>query len=364
MTRLRDALDGIAAEAPQADLLDAAIAGHRRRRRTTMALAAAATAVVIGATGAVAALPWRPAALPAAPAAPAVVPDLPEGAVGVLSHAYQTPCTRAGDGGFDCDDRAWRVVTAAGKTYRMPQAVVRTARDREAPVALSRDGRKLAYYSGRLQAYVVRDMVTGAEATGPRLPEEQIEIGAMLVVSDDGRHLVFDPREGTRYPGRLIDMRTGKQTTINGKYEPVAVKDGVVELVRYVKTDLWFMPVTGGGEPVRFDGRFIGFSELGPDGRTVLALNHEHVKRATPTITVLDVKTGRAVREVAVTGLSKARGVVFPTIWRDGAEVVVKYHGRSGWETYSVDVRTGKARLLTRHGNKIQSLVLPGEAGL
>ncbi|TYB51133.1 hypothetical protein FXF51_54165 [Nonomuraea sp. PA05] len=366
MTRLREALDGIAAEAPQADLLDAAIAGHRRRRRTTaavtVALAAATTAAVVAATGAVAALPWQPAALPAVPQQAAVPPDLPEGAVGVLSHAYRTPCTRAGDGGLDCDDMEWRVVTAAGKTYRMPQALVRTESDHDTPVALSRDGRKLAYYSRQSQAHVVRDMVTGAEVTGPRLPEEQIEIGSMLVVSDDGRYLVFDPREGTKYPGRLIDMRTGKQTTINGKYEPVAVKDGVVELVRYVRTDLWFMPVTGGGKPVRFDGRFIGFSELAPDGRTVLALNGEHVRRATPTITVLDVKTGRAVREIAVTGLSRTRGVAFPTIWRNGAEVVVRYDGGSGWEIYSVDVGTGKARLLTRHDNKTMSLVLPGAA--
>ncbi|MFD0475617.1 hypothetical protein ACFQ0B_50910 [Nonomuraea thailandensis] len=48
MTRLRETLDGIAAEAPQVDLLNAAIAGHRRRRRTATMLAAAATAAVVG----------------------------------------------------------------------------------------------------------------------------------------------------------------------------------------------------------------------------------------------------------------------------------------------------------------------------
>ncbi|GAA2900096.1 hypothetical protein [Nonomuraea rubra] len=361
MTRLREALDGIAAEAPLVDLLDAAIAGHRRRRRTATALAAAATAAVVGVTSAAVTLPWQRSAAPAVPQQSVVVPELPEGGVGVLSHAYHTPCKRVAEPrGIDCDDVEWRVVTGAGKTYRVPQALVSTAEDHDAPVALSRDGRTFAYYSRQAQGHVVRDMVTGAEVTVP-LPEEEIEIGSMLAVSDGGRYLVFDPREGTRYPGRLIDTRTGKRTTINGKYEPVTIKDGVVQWIRYIKTDLWFMPVTGGGKPVRFDGKFIAPSELAPDGRTVVALDSEDVRDAEPVITVLDVKTGRTVRQVAVTGLPSDRGMVHPTAWRDAREVEVRYSGKGGWDLYAVDVGTGKARLLKRYG-KVLSLTLPGEA--
>ncbi|MFD0475618.1 hypothetical protein ACFQ0B_50915 [Nonomuraea thailandensis] len=255
----------------------------------------------------------------------------------------------------------WRVVTGAGKTYRVPQALVRTAGDRNALVALSRDGRTFAYYSRQAQGYMVRDMVTGAEVTVP-LPEEEIEIGPMLAVSDGGRYLVFDPREGTRYPGRLIDTRTGKRTTINGKYEPVTIKDGVVQWIRYVKTDLWFMPVTGGGKPVRFDGKFIAPSELSPDGRTVVAYTAKGSKRTRQVLTVLDVGTGRIVREFPVSGLPSDRGMVHPTIWRNASELVVRFDSsKAGWETYTVDIRTGQARLLKRYG-KVLGLTLPGEA--
>jgi hypothetical protein len=361
MTRLRSALDGIAAEAPQVNLLDAAIAGHLRRRRATIALAAAATAAVVGLTSAAVALPWRWGAAPPVPQQTAVVPDLPGGNVGVLSHAYRTPCKRVAEPrGIDCDDVEWRVVTAAGKTYRVPQALVHTADNHDAPVALSRDGRTFAYYSRQAQAHVVRDMVTGAEVTVP-LPEEEIEVGSMLAVSDGGRYLVFDPREGTRYPGRLIDTRTGKRTTINGKYEPVTIKDGVVQWIRYIKTDLWFMPVAGGGKPVRFDGRFIAPSELAPDGRTVVAIDGEDVRAARPMLTVLDVKTGRTGRQVAVSGLPSNRGIVHPTRWHNATEVEVRYSGKGGWALYAVNVGTGKARLLKKYG-EVASLTLPGEA--
>ncbi|MGR6918568.1 hypothetical protein ACU635_30335 [[Actinomadura] parvosata] len=209
--------------------------------------------------------------------------------------------------GIDCDDVEWRVVTTAGRTYRLPQALAREEDGHDVPVALSRDGRKLAHYSREAQAHVVRDLTTGTEVSAPA-SEEKIGIGSMLVVSDDGRYLVFDPREGSKYPGVLIDTTTGKRTTIDGRYEPVAIKDGVVELIRYITTDLWFMPATGGGKPVRFDGTFIAPSELAPAQRTVVAFDHGRYGRNTrPVLTVLDVRTGRAVREITVTGLPASR---------------------------------------------------------
>ncbi|SPL89419.1 unnamed protein product [[Actinomadura] parvosata subsp. kistnae] len=292
------------------------------------------------------------------------VPDLPGGKVGPLGYAYRTKCERVAEPpGLDCDDVEWRVVTTAGKTYRLPQALARNDDGHDAPVALSRDGRKLAYYSRDAQAHVVRDMLTGAEVAAPPMPQDKIGTGSMLVVSDDGRYLVFDPREGSKYPGVLIDTSTGKRTTINGRYEPVAIKDGVVELIRYIKTDLWFMPVTGGGKPVRFDGTFVAPSEPAPDQRTVVAFDHGKYGRNTrPVLTVLDVSTGRAVREITVTGLSADRGYLTPTIWRDATEVEVKFDGKRGWELYALNVTTGKARLLKRYDTKLSNLTLPGEA--
>ncbi|MEV0616375.1 hypothetical protein AB0I81_23875 [Nonomuraea sp. NPDC050404] len=367
MTRLREALGDIAAEAPLVNLAEAAIAGHRRRRRATVALAAVTTAVVVGVTGLAVTLPERLRAGQATvPASGAEVPDLPEGGVGKLSHAYQTPC-EWDPATKQCTEAEWRVVTAAGRTYRLPRATVAT-RDPRVPVAISRDGRMLAYHSAEAQAHIVRDMVTGTEVTSPvTVREEDIQGGSMLVISDDGRYLVFDPKEGSKYPGVLIDTRTGKRTTINGKYEAVAIKDGIVELVRYVKTDLWLMPVKGGGKPVRFDGTFIMFSEVAPDGRTVVAWEHPGRKKVRrPELTVLDAKTGRTVRKVAIRGLPAARQSLDNTgVWRSAREVTVKVGGKMGAATYGVDIATGKARLLAEYDDDIgpMTLTLPGNAG-
>jgi hypothetical protein len=365
MTRLRRALDGIAAEAPLVNLADAAIARHRRRRLVTASLAAVAVAVVIGVGSTVAAMSLRvvaePAVRKAVPTAPAVdratiVPDLPEGPVGRLSHAYQPTCAT------DCDGAEWRVVTAEGTTYRVASALPRRTTDRSTvPVAISRTGRALAYYSREAQAHVVRDMETGAETVSPvKVPEEEIPLGAMLLVSDDGRHLVFDdPQEFDDYPGMLVDVRTGKRTRLKGDFQPVAIKDGVLELVRHVKTDLWLMPVTGGGEPVRFDGVFIRFSEVAPDGRTVVALDMTGTPPKRPALTVLDAKTGETLRKVPLPAEFADQGTPLATVWLSDTEVTVR-HGKGG-QTFAVDITTGGTRLLADYGDLFR-LTLPGEA--
>ncbi|MFB4273762.1 hypothetical protein ACBJ59_00595 [Nonomuraea sp. MTCD27] len=360
MTRLREALGDLATEAPLVHLADVAIAGHRRRRRATVALASVATVAVLCAASAAVALPWRWAADRATPQQDAAtLPDLPGGGVGALDHAYQTPCRVDREARtIDCDDVEWRVVTAAGRTYRVPQALARTGQE-TVPVAISRDGRLLAYYSRDAQAHVVRDLVTGAEVTSPvRVPEERISTSSMLAVSDDGRHLLFDPREGSKEPALLIDTRTGGTMPVDGRYEVVGIKGGVVQLVRYIKTDLWLMPITGGGKPVRFDGVFINFSEVAPDGRTVAAFDTKD--RGKPRLTLLDARTGRTLRKVAVHGMPADQGPVDSSVWRSGSEVSVEYLGRKGRSRYGVDVTTGKARLLARYGTRITRLTLPG----
>ncbi|TDD07480.1 hypothetical protein E1292_13320 [Nonomuraea deserti] len=372
MTRLRDALDDIAAEAPAVDLtrlVDAAITGRRRRRRAGWALAAAATAVVMGAASAAVVLPGQRGGEPAA----RPVLDLPDNRVGPLALAYMTPCDLdVVRKRFDCSMVEWRVVTSTGTTYRVPQALVRTAKERPAPMAVSRDGRMLAYYSREAQAHVVRDLVTGSETTSPvTVEEERIDIGSMLAVSDDGRHLLFDPREGSKKPGLLIDVRTGRTVPVPGTYEVVTIRDGVAELVRYRKTDLWLMPVTGGGKPVRFDGAFIMFSELAPDGRTVAAFHFPDTKKGKRPrsdlvkrrLSLLDTKTGRALRKVDIRGLPKDGSIFETTLWVNEKEVTLGFRGGKGEvATYAVDTTTGRARLLTRYPGSPRSVVLPGAA--
>lgn len=366
MTRLREALDGIAAEAPLVDLADVAVAGHRRRRRASALLAAVATVAVVGAASTAVALPWQRADRPATPQRVGAVPDLPDGAVGPIAYAFQTPCKHQSNPvRIDCGTVEWRVVTRTGTTYRVPQALVATAEDHNVPVAISRDGRMLAYYSRQAQAHVVRDLVGGTQVTSPvTVKEERIGMGSMLTLSDDGRHVIFDPREGTKDPGLLIDVRTGDSRPVDGKYEAVSIKGGVAELVRFRKTDLWRMPVTGGGRPVRFDGTFIMFSEIAPDGRTVAAFEFpDHTKRR---LTVLDAKTGRTVRKVSIRGLPAGRGggVTGTALWTSGSEVTVVHHIRDDVRMYAVDVGSGQARQVGRYpaNGEARRLVLPGVA--
>ncbi|MER7499634.1 hypothetical protein AB0L05_40450 [Nonomuraea pusilla] len=367
-TRLRRALDGIADEAPPVDLSDLAdrlVTRRPRPRPWLPALAAAGVALVVGAAAGTVALvlPAAPGARPSASAA-GPLPDLPAGAVGALRHAYLTQCTVEQDReqSLDCSGVEWQVVTQDGKRYRVPQALARAGNGR-VPLAISRDGRKLAYYSRSAGAHVVRDLATGAETVSPvRIEERRIGVGSMLAVSDDGRHLVFDPREGTKDPGMLIDVRTGRTVPVPGRYEVVTVKNGVAELVRYGKTDLRLMPVTGrGGRTVRFGGLFIVFSELAPDGRTVAAV--EHAERAKRTITLLDTRTGRTLRKVAVTGLPKEGSIGGTGLWRSGTELTLVFESRDGFSGYTVDVTTGRARRVTTYpGAAVGHMALPGLA--
>ncbi|MFC4533888.1 hypothetical protein [Sphaerisporangium dianthi] len=361
MTRLRDALEELTKEAPLVNLTDAAIAIHRRRRRTTRAVAALAAAAALVTATASALVAWPRADHTATPQRVDTMPDLPGGQVGAIGYAYQTPCEPdAKTFEIGCAAVEWRVVTQSGRTYRVPQALVATGKNRSVPVAISRDGRMLAYYDRDVQAHVVRDLVSGAEVTSPvTVEEDSIDIGSMLVVSDDGRYVAFDPREGSKAPGLLIDMYTGKTVSIPGTYEPISIKDGAVELIRYRKTDLWTMPVTGGGDPVRFDGVFILFGELSPDGRTVVAVEHsEYDERR---LTLLDAKTGATLRKVTVRGLPKAGTIDGTTIWLNRSEVMTFVRDREHRYSYAVDVTTGRSRRLADYSApRMHKMVLPG----
>ncbi|TMR94770.1 hypothetical protein [Nonomuraea basaltis] len=361
MTRLRNAMNGLAEEAPLVSLADVAIVAHRRRRRTTLAVTTVATVAALVATTAGAVVVWPRGDHAATPQRVDTVPDLPDGKVGAIRYAYRTDCkidTVRRDA--DCSAVEWRVVTQSGKTYRAPQALVSSRKAPRVPVAISRDGRMLAYYSRDTQAHVVRDLATGAVVTSPvTVKEDRIGIGSLLAVSDDGRYVVFDPREGSKEPSLLIDMRTGKTVSIPGKYEVISIKDGVAELIRYVKTDLWLMPVTGGGKPVRFDGVFIMFSELSPDGRTTVAVEFPELKKR--ILTLLDTRTGRTLRKVPIRGLPKAGSVDGTAIWLSRSEVTVVVNDRGDRYSYAVDVNTGRARRWADHSAQRRgSLILPG----
>ncbi|MGW0484028.1 hypothetical protein [Nonomuraea sp. NPDC003214] len=366
MTRLREALDGLAEEAPPVSLADAAMARYRRGRRARLAAGTVALAAALGVVATMGTIELWPGGVDTAATQERVtVPDLPTGRVGPVAHAYQTPCELdKEDRGPDCSAVEWRVVTRDGRTYALPDALTAVRDATRVPVAISRDGRKVAYYSHDAGTLVVRDLVDGGELTSPvPIPESRIGIGSTLAISDDGRYLAFDPREGSKDPGLLIDLRTGRTTQVPGVYEVVGVKDGVASLVRYRKTDLWLMPVTGGGRPVRFDGVFIMFSELAPDGRTVVAVRHS--QSGSRELTVLDARTGRILRPLPVRGLPKGSAIDGTGVWLNPKEVTVIAADRRERYAYAVDVTTGQSRLVADYGKSSSraTLALPGING-
>ncbi|NUR89839.1 MAG: hypothetical protein HOY71_37655 [Nonomuraea sp.] len=359
MTRLRAALRDLAGDMPEPaftdDLAGIALANHeRKRRRITMATAFFATVATVGAiTAGMTLTGARHADVDAATKA---LPELPAEPVGALSYAYRTSCETEPE--LDCSAVEWRVVTRAGKEYRVPQALGYTRQANSVPVAISRDGSKLAYYGKDEQAHVVHDVVTGEETVSPvKVAQDRIGVGSMLVVSEDGRYLAFDPREGSKRPGLLIDLSSGKTRSLNAKYEPVSIKDGKVELVRYRRTDLWLMPVTGGGKPVNFPGPYIFFSEVAPDHRTVAALDFDDKNK----VTLLDSTTGKRLRKVTVKNVPAKGTHVGTRIWASPSEVVLDYEVRGSLRSYALNVKTGRLRHLEDYSDAFfTSSVLPG----
>ncbi|MEV4833431.1 hypothetical protein AB0K05_02850 [Nonomuraea sp. NPDC049486] len=163
-------------------MLRRALAQLTRKQRAVIVLRfwedlteAAVTALAATTAGAVAVWP-HPAGIVATQGQD--VPDL-RGKVGAIRYAYQTPCeidemTRRSD----CSAVEWRVVTQKG-TYRLPQALTSSKKAPRVPVAISRDGRRLAYYSRDAGAHVIRDMAEGEEVVSPvKVAEERIGAGS------------------------------------------------------------------------------------------------------------------------------------------------------------------------------------------
>lgn len=381
MTRLHDALTGIADQAPTVDLADRAIQGNRRRRRGGMALAAVVTAAVtvtvtvLGAAGA-GLLPGERGNIVAAtpegsPRRGGTLADLPDRGVGPLSYAYKTFCKARYGVPEDCRDGEWRVVTRDGKTYHVPQTLGLSGKNY--PLAITRDGRMMAYYSHQEQTFKVRDLDSGEELTAPvTVAERRLDSYVSLVLSDDGRHLAFTDYPSGKGPGLLIDMRAGTTSPLPQGWAPISIADGgdPVMMVSYPpKARVWVMSRSGGRSPVTHDETYVRFSELAPDGRSIAALGTEKVKdglRLDHTLAVLDATTGRAGRKVTVRGLPKSIVMHGLGAWLSRTEVTLatilsKRPDQARWITYAVNVETGQARELGAYtGQNPLHMVVPG----
>ncbi|GAA4518749.1 MULTISPECIES: hypothetical protein [Nonomuraea] len=396
MTWLRDVLVDLADDSPQVDLAERTIAAHHRRRRTVVSLLAAGMVVVValGATAAVRLLPDRRQEA-------ASTGDLPARGVGPLSHAYKTFCEPArGEAPKGCRDGGWRVVTRSGETYHVPDALRSLAPGRtglrDSPLAISRDGRKIAYYSADEGTFQVRDLASGRKTTAAqKVPKSLLGSVSRLMLSDDGRFVAFSKVPDFKDPALLIDMRGGAVRELPNRWVPIGLSpDGAtITLAEYSPrsrlrtiSNLW--PSSSKGDttsvilPVDYH-----FSPLAPDGRTVAVIeNLSTAERPCRRgdLALMDTLTGEKRKPTVISGLPADVSQISLRTWLSAEEVtaltmsvrcrpasdvpddepaVIDQPYRT-MTAYAVNVRTGKARkLATYRAQGFFEIVLPGPPG-
>jgi hypothetical protein len=403
MTWLKNVLDDLADETPQVDLAERTIRIRERRRRTAAWVVAAAS-VVVTALGATVAVRLLPAERPIPAADPAKVADLPERGVGPLSHAYKTFC-RPQDGKVPpgCVDGGWRVVTRDGRTYRVAQALpslsaYRGKGLRDSPLAISRDGRKIAYYGAEQRTFVVRDLASGAEQVAPtRVSEDWLGSISHLLLSDDGRFLAFTKNPPLTDPAMLIDLQERMVRPLPNGWNPIGLSaDGdTITLAQYAPkarlqtlTRLWTTSTAGNGRTVDLPRSTLA-GPLAPDGKTLVALKGvdvpgTHCRRSGPDLVRLDTETGKVLGTVRVKGLSMTGNHVYLRGWVSSTEITALARpfkcankeesddlvdnrldpSYAPFTAYAVNVETGKARKLDTYTAQDNfDLVIPGFPG-
>ncbi|WP_440098226.1 hypothetical protein [Streptosporangium sp. H16] len=401
MTWLRDVLVDLADDSPQVDLAERTIAAHDRRRRTVISLLAAATvvAVALGTTAAIRLLPDEPP--PDGSQEVASGGDLPARGVGPLSHAYKTFCKPAsGKAPSDCRDGGWRVVTLSGRTYHVPEALPSLAPGRtglrDSPLAISRDGRKIAYYSAGEGTFQVHDLASGQKTTAAnKVPKSLLGSISRLMLSDDGRFVAFSKVPEFKDPALLIDMRDRVVRELPNRWVPVGLsRDGAtITLADYSPrsrlrtiSNLW--PSSSKGDSTSFILPVsYSFSPLAPDGKTVAAIEN----LSTPekpcrhgNLALMDTLTGKKRKTTVISGLPADVSKISLRTWLGAEEVtaltmslrcrpasqvpddepaVIDLPYRT-MTAYAVNVRTGKARkLATYRAQGFFEIVLPGPPG-
>lgn len=397
MTWLRDALNDMADDAPQVDLTERTIRTRelRRRRVVPIAAAAAVIAIALAATAAVRLLPAEPDA--ATEPGNGTVTDLPARGVKSLSHAYMTLC-QPEDGKVPpgCVDGGWRVVTRSGKTYRVAQALRGSDSGRTSPLAISRDGSKIAYYDAEAGTFAVRDLASGAVVTAPtKVPRAWLGSIAHLLLSDDGRFVAFTKRPPLKDPAMLFDMRERMVRPLPNGWNPIGLSPGgdTITLAEYAPktrlqtiSHLWQTSTAGNARTVDVAGHYL-VGGLGPDGKTIVAVESVEVPgtgclRSGEDLVHLDPETGKVLRRVPVRGLSMTDNFVYLRSWTGPQEItalarpfVCKESDVNApapsldppyvpFTAYAVNVKTGKARKLTTYtAQHWFNLVLPGFPG-
>ncbi|MGW4956210.1 hypothetical protein ACWEPL_03175 [Nonomuraea sp. NPDC004186] len=384
MTRFRDELQLIAAQAPEVDLAERAVRGARRWKAATFGsalaslVAAALTATVLITTPGGATMSGE------------IANVLPSSGVDPAAYAYYDFCGRQWDPrkntktfGKECAQ--WRLVTSTGGSFRMPEALsVYTEQSADnymntgGPLEISSDGKRVAYYSEKDQRFAVRDLADGRIWLTPQTVtrETMVKSGMVLVLSPDGRFLGLLGGSSS-----VVDMETGQVTEIPEGWHVRRIGNGGSPIV--VSDDKDRLGLFDGGKVTPLGKSADQLSELSADGRTLAYLDGEEIKdhlvtRPVDTVVTLDVTTGKILSRAKFTDVPK--DVRSPRIggWQSPTEVVVSDMARdSYWRskdkdkdsvptlgevTYAIDVNTGRIRKLAEYTYKAWAgdLTLPG----
>ncbi|MEV0201864.1 hypothetical protein [Nonomuraea sp. NPDC050691] len=374
----KDLFDTLAAEEQPPTTVDvrrAVASGRAARRRRRTALAGGALAVCLAGTFTWYGLEGQVGNDRTA----TVVRETPDGAVlpasgvGPLSHAYYDWCGEKwhpGQGASfaDRDCVQWHVVTRTGETYRMPEAASVYLDQTEAnymntaaPLEITPDGRRIAYYSAEEERFAVRDLASGRIWLTPRtFPEEEMVKSASLIkLSPEGRYLTLNGRLRA-----VVDMETGKVTDVPQGWQPMSVARGGTRVI--VTDDMSRYGLLEGGRVRPFTTpEESSLSHLAPDGRTVAYMDG-HVSsadgtrqtRLDDTIVTVDATTGKVLRRVKFRDAPEGFRPWRIGSWHGSAEVLVTavVTDRPQWErkptqparigetAYAIDVTTGKVR--------------------
>ncbi|MFI7416423.1 hypothetical protein [Nonomuraea sp. NPDC049684] len=397
MTRFRDELDAIARQAPDVDLAEAALRGARRTRTTLIsgsavaAVAALTLAVTLlvkpGGPADVGAVPsGTPSSAPTfrgIPAGPTPSPEdlvpvravLPASGVGPVRYAYYDFCQDAwkpgGDNAPVADETClqWKVVLQDGTRYRVADALsVYTDQTRKnymntaAPLAISRDGRRIAYYAPARERFTVRELGTGQVWEIPQVVRRKAMVkgGGLITFSPDGRRLGLNL---AGLPQVVVDVESGQvvEQVPKGWNFLYPADEGVPLVVEH----------EDGRFGVLSDGEVTVFAEpktwaltgtVGPDGTTVAMLTGpaargETVSSADPydKVVTVDRASGQVRSEVR---LDRAQRLNPHRLgyWLNEREVLalggtVRDPNSDRWpdlgETvHAIDVTTGRIRTL------------------
>jgi len=355
MTRLHDAFDQLARQAPTVDLADRALRGAKRRRMGAYGSALVAlVAVALSSTVLAGGLLDGSGKATISASATDV---LPASGVAPLSHAYYNLCglkwnPRKNTGSFagkDCIQ--WQVVTHAGQTYRMPEALSFYTDQTEqnymntaAPLAITPDGRWVAYYSEKDQKFAVRNLESGDIRLTPQTVTRAAMVaqGGLLHLSPDGRFLGLNGFGGL---DAIVDMETGQVTEPPTGWHVYSVAAGGSPAL-LVNERSQYRLVAGENLRPFSVGDSARISDLAPDGRRVAyVLRGEsgptpEVKDDPPrTIVTRDATTGKKLSEVRLRDTSEGFRPWRIAGWLNPTEVVVStVLGDRSWN----DERTGR----------------------